>query len=342
MKKYLFFISQPYSFSILRPLQEEILRRGDKVAWYFDGPGEQYLKDSEIKINSIEEVIKYNPRAVFVPGNRVFDFFPGVKVQVFHGFSINKRSKEKGHFRIRGFFDLYCTQGPDTTIPFKQLEKKHKYFKVVETGWSKLDPYFRGRYKKEKGNKPTIIYTSTFTKTLTSAPHLLEEIKKLSNKDDWNWIVTFHPRMAREIIEKYKSIQNKNLQFIETDNILPLMVNADIMISDTSSVVSEFLVQNKPVITFKNNKPGSHLINIEEPDKLLEKIKYALSYPTELMEDIENYSNLIHPNRDGNASKRVIDATENFIENDFPNMPSKPLNLFRKFKMRKRVGYYKF
>jgi len=286
-------------------------------------------------------VLKYNPRAVFVPGNRVFDFFPGVKVQVFHGFSVNKRGENKGHFRIRGFFDLYCTQGPDTTIPFKKLEEKYKYFKVVETGWSKLDPYFKGIYSTQKNNKPTIIYTSTFTKSLTSAPSLFEEIKNLSRKNKWQWIVTFHPRMKKEIVEKYKSIQNETLQFVETDNILPYMVNSDLMVSDTSSVVSEFLVQEKPVITFRNNNPGLHLINIREANKLEASIKYGLIRPPELMNKIIAYSKLIHPMRDGNASKRVIDATEEFIENDFPNMHPKPLNLFRKLKMRSRIGYYK-
>ena len=65
-----------------------------------------------------------------------------LRVQVFHGFNVRKRSDNKGHFRVRGFFDLYCTQGPDTTLPFKVLEKKFGYFKVVETGWPKMDPMF--------------------------------------------------------------------------------------------------------------------------------------------------------------------------------------------------------
>jgi len=341
MKKYLFFISQPYAFAILRPLQEEIKKRGDDVAWYFDGPGAKYLREDEKQIHSIEEVIKYNPRAVFTSSNIVFDFFPGVKVQMFHGFSVNKRSEEKGHYRIRGLFDLYFTQGPDTTKPFQKLSEKLKYFKVVETGWTKLDPYFTHEIQKVKRERPTIIYTSTFTKRLTSAPILFETIKEILKNNKWNWIVTFHPRMDNEIVQIYKSIQNENLTFVESDNLTPYLQKADVMVSDTSSIISEFLVLQKPVVTFRNNKPGSYFINTLEVDKLESNIELALSQPDQLMKNILEYSRLIHPYRDGNSSKRVLDATEDFIENEFDDMPSKPFNFFRKFKMRKRVGYYK-
>ena len=65
----------------------------------------------------------YQPIAVFAPGNYIYDFFPGVKVSLFHGYPINKRGDEKDdHFSVRGWFDVYCTQGETSTLPFKELE----------------------------------------------------------------------------------------------------------------------------------------------------------------------------------------------------------------------------
>ena len=68
----------------------------------------------------------YQPIAVFAPGNYIYDFFPGVKVSLFHGYPINKRGDEKDdHFSVRGWFDVYCTQGETSTLPFKAVSYTH-------------------------------------------------------------------------------------------------------------------------------------------------------------------------------------------------------------------------
>lgn len=90
-KHYLFFASLTYAYSILRPLQEEIHRRGDIVAWYLEDSCPDLLEKHEIRLKTFDEVFRFNPIAVFVPGNWVYDFFPGVKVEVFHGYPMKKR-----------------------------------------------------------------------------------------------------------------------------------------------------------------------------------------------------------------------------------------------------------
>lgn len=76
-KRYLMYVSQLYALAILRPLQDIIKRRGDEVAWFFDGDGVGYLRANERLLGSVAEVKMFNPDAVFVPGNWVPDFFPG-------------------------------------------------------------------------------------------------------------------------------------------------------------------------------------------------------------------------------------------------------------------------
>ena len=148
--RYVLYVSEVYALGVLRPLQEAILRNGGQTAWFFDGPGARYLEPDERRLRAVAEVREFDPTAVFVPGNLVPDFFPGVKVELFHGFSVGKRSERRGHFRIRGLFDLYCTQGPTTTQSFQRLAERHGHFDVVETGWPKIDPLFR-----PSGGKPS-------------------------------------------------------------------------------------------------------------------------------------------------------------------------------------------
>ena len=302
-KRYLFYISENYAFQILRPMQDEIHKRGDTVAWFVEGNNvnREYFQPFEQQLANIQAVIDYQPLAVFIPGNMIPSFIPGLKVCVRHGFIGFKTRVKDGlnySFIIRDCFDLYCTHGPSMTDTFKQLEQQHQHFKVVETGFCKMDPFFN-----------------------TSA--------------------TVHKKDDRPVVSAYKAAQHENLTFIETDNAMPLMLEADLMLGDNSSMLVEFLMLNKPVVTVKNEHPKPHLINVTDPLKIENSIEYALTRPEELMGKIADYGAQTHPYQDGQSSARILDATEDMLTNP-PNLKKKPLNLIRRFKMRKKLGYWQW
>lgn len=345
VKRYLFYISQNYSFAILRPLQKIIVARGDEVAWFLYGTeiNSEYLTENEIRLDTVEEVLTYLPCAVFVPGNVVPSFIPGLKVAVFHGFNsgkVNRRGFED-HFNIRGCFDLYCTQGPNTTLVFNNLANVHQNFSVVETGWSALDPLFSPKIE-QSNDLPTVLMCSTFSKNLTCAPKLFETIKRLSHSGRWKWIIQFHPKMSVETVEQYKSIKSEYLQFIETDNVIPLLQQADVMVCDTSSVLIMFLLQNKPVVTFNNISPQDYLLNIKDPALLETSIEKVLLHPDDLMKKIQLFVNETHPTQDGKSSERILDAVDKMMKGENLPIKRKPLNLIRSLKMRKELNYWQF
>ncbi len=340
-RKYLFYITQNYSFAVLRPLQKAITARGDVVAWFLFGKeiNENYLHKNENRLSTIKQVKEYYPLAVFVTGNVVPDFFPGIKVTVFHGFDARKRANDD-HFFIRNYFDLYCTQGPDTTYKYQKLAEKHGDFRVVETGWTKLDPFFIANTEPVANKKPVVLYSSTFTKKLTSAPYLLKTIEEISKSGQYQWLVTLHPKMSQSIVDGYKSIQNENLKFIETDNVIPLLLKADVMLCDTSSILQEFLILNKPVVTFKNRRPDECMINVTSPEEILPALETALSRPENLMKKIQIYTEKLHPYRDGKSSERVLDAVDWYIKEGHKGLKRRSLDLIRKIKIRKELSYF--
>ncbi|MGB0937636.1 MAG: UDP-N-acetylglucosamine 2-epimerase [Colwellia sp.] len=357
--RYLLYISQNYSYAILRPLQEAIKARGDEVAWFLEGSevNPSYLKKTENQLLTIAQVKEYNPKAIFYPSSIAPNFLPGINVSVFHGFDAGKVDKRgnNDHFKIRNCFDLYCTQGPSTTLPFQALVKGKNHFKVIETGWCALDSLYLNEKAlkenksknealidslKETYRKPTILLCSTFSKKLSCAPHLFETVKKLSESGKWNWIVQFHPKMPIDIVNQYKSIQNSNLSFVETDDVIPLLQQADVMVCDTSSVLIMFLLLGKPVVTYKNISPENYLIDIDNPEVLEQSIENALTKPKELMANIKQYIDDTHPYSDGHSSERVLDAVEEVLSGKF-NLQKKPYDFFRNFKMRKRLKYWK-
>jgi hypothetical protein len=343
-KKYLFFISQDYSFPVLRPLQKAILERGDEVKWFMYGSeiDKKNLKENEKELKLIDEVVAYKPDAVFVPGNVVPSFISGLKVEVFHGLPSTKAKKngELYHFIIRGMFDLYCTQGNSSTKPFKDLAKKYGYFHVEETGWCKLDPLFPIESKSQKGK--TILFASTFSPRFSKARVLYPLLLEMMKKYDFKWYITLHPKMDKEIVALYKNINMDNVKFVESVNLVGAFKDADMMLCDTSSIIYEFLTQKKPVVTFQTQKEEPSLINVTDIDKLEREILNTLEHLDINKKNIEQHIKEFHPYTDGKSSKRVLDAVEKMLDKEYIPLKEKPLNLIRNFKLRKELGYWRF
>lgn len=345
-QRYLFLVSLVYAFPVLRPLQEAIRRRGGEAAWFFDDDAVRgLLEDGERELCTVREVMEYDPVAVFTCGNSMYDFFPGVKVQLFHGYANNKRADRiDDHFTIRGWFDIYCTQGPSSTGTFRELARKLGYFRIYETGWPKADTYFSPAMQTlPRNERPVILYSSTFTRGLSSTPVLADEIERLAAAREWEWIFMFHPKLTDPaILDRYAGIaaRHGNVTFLGNTFDIEAMRRADVMLCDSSSVIIEFMFLDKPVVTFRNSQPGPHLLDIQRPDELEGALGEAITRPDELMERVRAYTLHHEPHRDCRCSERVLDAVDDFLSHGRAGMKRKPLNLVRKWKVRRKLGYY--
>ena len=344
-KRYLFFISQDYSFPILRPLQQEILRRGEDIKWFLYGDeiNFDFLHADEEGLLDIQDVVDYNPDAVFVPGNVVPSFIPGLKVTTLHGLPSNKFTKggQHYHFIIRGMFDLYCTYGPSCTQKFKELAEEYGYFHVEETGWPKLDPLFPLNNIKDTKTK-AIFFASTFSPKYTKAKILYPLLLEMMKKYDFDWYLTLHPKMDLETVKLYKSINLPNDKFVESTEVIEYFKKSDMMLCDTSSIISEYLTQLKPVVTFQTQKEEPFIINVQNINELENKILSVLNKLDINKKIIESSVKKFHPYYDGKSSERVLNAVEKMLNGE--NLPpkKKPLNIIRNFKLRKELGYWKF
>lgn len=345
--KFLIYISYSYAIPIGKPLEKEILSRGHEVVWFSDlEDGKQALENSPRKLDAIKEVIWYEPHIVLTITNTVPDFIKGLKVQVFHGFLAKKRPSKKhlfSEFKMRGFFDLYCTQGPSTTSVFKQLEEKHKYFGVIETGWSKVDPLFPVE-QHDPAKTPDIMIASTFTERLSLAfsDAVFQEIKRLSSTGKYNFHMVLHPKIPQEIIDKWKALEGPYFSYYDTTEFIPLLKKTAVLFADTTSVVQEYSLQQKPIVSYNHTIEHDYLIHVHKPDMIEEKLDYALTYPEKILKNLATFTQNLHPYTDGKSSRRVVDTTINFLHKDKSHLRRKPLNLIRKFKIRNRLNHYSF
>jgi len=344
--KWLFFVTKPYSFSILEPIQNAITESDYGIVKWFSASSATNYSCPGDQLKSNEEVSDYNPDAVIVPGNIVPHFWPGLKVQIFHGLD----EEVKGFYNITGFFDLYCTTGPVMTGKFSTLAKNKKHFLVRETGWPKLDPIYNNKWsfgdQKDRlisqyelsPGLPIILYAPTFPSKYTSAPDLLGSIRQLQ-KHDYNWIIKFHSLMDESIKEKYKKLDSNNFRIVDELNIIPIMAGSDIMITDTSSVAYEFLHFDRPLITYQAIARREKGIDIQDPSELSSAIERSLNNLDEFSGNRETCLKDIHPYSDGNSSNRVLKGIAEILADGLQNdLKQKPQNIIRKYQIRKIIA----
>jgi hypothetical protein len=337
-KRLLFYVEQNYSFDILRPLQSEARKRGYDVRWLIiEDADPALLGADEQRCANIKEAIAFDPVAAFAPGDRIPGFLPGLKAQVFHGLNEDKRGNQ---IPERGLFDVYCTQGPAQTAMLQPLAEKRRYFRVVETGWVKLDTLFNATLPQKTHDRPQIMFASTFTPRLSAAEDLYQTISTLRESPQWQWLVTLHPKMNKATKDRYKALENSNLSYYDTDKVMELLHRADMMVSDNSSVLQEFLLLKKPVVTYRNRDPQPFLIDIRDPDQLENAINHALQPDKALRQAIDNYSPSVTPWLDGASAGRIMDAVERMLAGDWQDR--KPPNVWRNLQMRRQLAYYKF
>jgi CDP-glycerol glycerophosphotransferase (TagB/SpsB family) len=344
----LLFATERYALPILQPLADALQAAGHQVhALMLKGAAGSVLSGG-VRNLALEEAVALRPRAVYSAANWVPPFLAGAKVQLFHGFNVEKREASRGHFRVRGLFDLYCTQGPATTVPFQQLAARDGTFAVTQTGWPKLDPLFTPNdpaadaLRARARGRPVVLFGSTFTERLSAAPDLFDAIAAQVARGERYWLLTLHPKCAPELFARYRALAGGHAMFVEPESLVAAQRAADVLLADTTSLVSEFVVQYKPVVTFRNRVPKPHMLDFDDPARLPAMLDVAFDPAPTLLVEIRRYADHIHPYRDGNSSQRVIAATEALLRTDYPSRRRRSIgSLLRALQIRRDLGYWR-
>ena len=342
--KVILFCQNNYAFGILEPIRNVLEKQGQNYIWFIS---EKIVDDFPFKSNKhttlISDLEHYQSDVIFVPGNAVPYYLRGLKVQIFHGLA----GEKKGHFRMRHYFDLYLTQGPYFTNKFKELKTKYKDFDVIETGWPKLDIFGedKTRYKNFKEEllethnaKKIILYAPTFSPKLTSASFLVDQIKKLADNSEYLILLKFHPLMAQKWLDIYQNLADDipNIIFQKEKNIIKFLLISDLLISDTSSVIYEFILLDKPVITFNSISENIIWEDSNEYNNLTDLVKNNLEEDPYASSRAYIYQQF-HPYNDGKSAERMIETTRLYINSN--GVPEKrEISFLRRLKIHSIFG----
>lgn len=342
------FCENRYAIDILQPIADEaVQQQRHEVLWYIHTKKIKNFKlaDDAHWTDSIPEVQAFSPEAIFVPGNIVPYYLPGVKVQVFHGYAAEK----KDHWIIRRYFDTYFTQGPYFTSHFEASARKYKDFEVRETGWTKQDWIFRHLHDydadkeallKEHGRSKVVLYAPTFSPKLTSLPTMRPALEQLLAQEDIVLIMKFHPLTRKEWCDEYRdwAANQPHAIYVEaSENVTRYQMMSDVMLSDTSSAVYEFLLLNRPVITLGTIATDIYWEDVKEASLIPQAFVHALNDPDSIAKRkwiVDNYD----PHLDGHCCERMIAEAEDYIKRH--GVPKKrKLNLWRMYTSIKAFGW---
>ncbi|RKY50916.1 MAG: hypothetical protein DRP86_02860 [Candidatus Neomarinimicrobiota bacterium] len=171
---------------------------------------------------------------------------------------------------------------------------------VIAVGYPKLDPAFDGSWSEERlrhfrkttlkdTKKPILLFSATWEKSgMSAVRHWYRRLDELTS--DYTVCVTLHPWVSRDVFHILKC--SSNVFLASADDLLPVMMLADCTISDTSSIIGEFIALDKRIITFRTGKAERKPDSL---DAMLDKAGYRVDSFDALKETISKYLNSEDP-----------------------------------------------
>jgi hypothetical protein len=225
--------------------------------------------------------------------------------------------------------DLLCVPGEYAATCFAPVLRT----RVVATGMPKLDPVFSGRHSRAAlcdahdidPSRRLVLYAPTFNEDLSSAYLFADRFAELAGRDRV-LLVKLHGSTPPGTIAAYRALaaRTPGVVFVDDPNIAPYLGGADVLVSDVSSVVMEFMALDKPVILFDHPQMtryhGYNPNDIEHAWRDLGTRVGSFDAAKEALQDVlahgdnrgprrRAYAARLFADREGGASARVWEAT---------------------------------
>ena len=359
VKTILFEIHHLYYWPNFLPIIEELINRGSYII-HISTPNRNSKKEENIlkklcskmpvqfiqessEINRTRKIIE-NRYDIIIIGNigeiNKIASKKSIVVMVYHGIGL----KQSYYNDINDRIDLRAVESSNR---YDELVNKG-YNNLVLTGYTKLDRLYTIKDNEINFHqnsldlnlsKKTVLYAPSFYPT--SIEKIAPFISVLSQ--DFNVIIKLHGFSWEQKRFRYQSelcteLDNNNVDVKlipnEKIDIIPYYKISDLLISDISSTIFEYLPLDKPIIQaecftlrlkhkiFNNrfmkkidknrSRDVDFVYRIFNPEDLLSRIYFALDNPNELSGKRAEACKKFLYKTDGNASKRLIEAIENF------------------------------
>ena len=308
------------------------------------------LKEMNIKMiisedeNERVKIIKNEKFNIIIIGNvgQLNDIVDNdtLAVMVYHGIGL----KQSYYNDIDNRIDLRSVESKSRMLELKE----HGHQNLVLTGFTKCDPLVKsenfldfesmGLNPKQK----TVLYAPSFypsslEQLLPFLQNITYETNLIVKLHNFSWHQKKYLYQSQSIMALSKNFDNIFLVPPEEFNIIPYYRISDLLVSDISSTIFEYLYLNRPIIMadcFKLrtkhkifNKRFFKKIDIERmenidftlrlsnPEDLPSLVYHGLEYPLDLENERLNAQIEYLYRVDGEASVRLVNAIENIEKN---------------------------
>lgn len=176
-------------------------------------------------------------------------------VQIFHGVSFKNYAVREKVLR----FDLLCMPGDYHVQKYRENNLiQPGGSQLFLTGFGKTDPLVNNSLDREallrKNNldpsKPVLLYAPTGDKNNSLETIGEEVIAQIHANTDYNLIIKPHDHPKNKInwFEKLAPYQNERVRIIRDLDVVPWLHAADLLISDASSVITEYSLLDRPIV----------------------------------------------------------------------------------------------
>jgi hypothetical protein len=274
------FVEEPGFIQFLLPIYEELKRRGgDRIAFYL--ATEYADRESDLAVFNVSQTRRFHPRLarafyladVFLSAS-VYGKGPVTarRINISHNQPTKFEAYPKEHVVN---YDVHFLTGPLHREQYEHMFEMHgldtSQYRLVDVGYPKSDALHQGRYERKRvledlGLDPslrTVLYAPAWDPGGSLRSFGEKLIERLLSIDDVNVIVKLHPvshtpRSSnnfefytggvdwKERLSRFES--NARFRHIASYQVDPLLVVADLLVTDFSSVALEFIGLDKPVI----------------------------------------------------------------------------------------------
>ena len=261
-------------------------------------------------------------------------------IMVYHGIGL----KQSYYNDIDNRIDLRSVESKSRILELKE----HGHQNLVLTGFTKCDPLIKSENFLNlesmglKAKQKTVLYAPSFypsslEQLLPFLQNITYETNLIVKLHNFSWHQKKYLYQSESIMELSKNFDNIFLVPPEEFNIIPYYRISDLLVSDISSTIFEYLYLNRPIIMadcFKLrtkhkifNKRFLKKIDIERmenidftlrlsnPEDLASLVYHGLEYPLDLENERLNAQVEYLYRVDGEASVRLVDAIENIEKN---------------------------